>query len=61
MIMIDRLVPVVGLVALALAFAFGVSGYTSTAANEASAGPGIDTLALTNSAGDLPHQYFPAF
>ena len=61
MTIIDRFVAVGGLVALALAFAFGVSGYTSTAAEEASAGSGIDTLALTNSAGDLPHQHFPAF
>jgi hypothetical protein len=63
MSMIDRLVTVrlltvLGLAALALVLAFGVSAYTTTA-KEAPAFSGIDILALTNSAGDLPQQHFP--
>jgi hypothetical protein len=59
MMKIDRLVTVLGLAALALAFALGVSPHAITA-QETPAVSAIDTLALTNNAGPLPEQHFPA-
>ena len=47
-----------GLVALVVGGAFGVSPTTTTVANEAAFG--IDTAALTRMATALPEQQFPA-